>query len=140
MPSLVRLWGNDTDTAQRGTVMVDLTSDPSLALYIDPLRTISNLARESSSGLSKSLAYLQSVIKSGISVPTTSFRQFLKLTISDKVNRFENANMLSKAILLSLWLRSSGRQDLQSVISSLQSHLAPKILESLLSVSDSSTS
>uniref|UniRef100_A0A8H8CNC3 Phorbol-ester/DAG-type domain-containing protein n=1 Tax=Psilocybe cubensis TaxID=181762 RepID=A0A8H8CNC3_PSICU len=133
MMSLIKLWGNDADTIQRSTVIVDPTSDPSLALYVDPLRTISNLARESPSGLSKSLTYLSSVIKCGISIPITSFKLFLKLTISDKDNCLQNANLLSKAILLTLWLRSSGRQDLRGVISSLQSHLAPKILESLRS-------
>ncbi|KDR81629.1 hypothetical protein GALMADRAFT_239698 [Galerina marginata CBS 339.88] len=137
MPSLPRLWGNDNDTTQRTSFLVDPTfglSDAPSPLYVDPLRAVSNLAAQSREGLSRSLSYLSGVVKSGVDIPTTSFKQFLTLITSksNKDSLLENANMFTRATFLSLWLRSSGRQNLQALISILHSHLAPKILESLI--------
>lgn len=107
---------------------------------IDPLGAIYNFANQSPESLSKSLSFLSSVVKSGISIPTTFFRQVLDLITLNADNNLENANLFVKAIALSLWLRSFGRQDLQGLISSLHAQLASKITESLTSGKGISTS
>ncbi|KAF8910955.1 hypothetical protein CPB84DRAFT_1842225 [Gymnopilus junonius] len=139
--SLPRLWVNDSETTQRSSYAADPVAGTSENVsHVDPLGAIYNFANQSPAALSKSLSFLANVVKSGIFIPTTIFRQFSGLVMSGTDSILENANLIVKAIALSLWLRSFGRQDLQGVISTLHVQLAPKIVESLLSGEGASTS
>lgn len=107
------------------------TANFSSLVYADPLRAISNYASQSPHGLSRALSFLSSVVKSGINIPIGTFRLFLKLIEKNEEDLLQNADMLMRAVLLTVWLRSSGRQDLQTLISSLHARLADKIVRSL---------
>ncbi|KAF8964709.1 hypothetical protein BDZ97DRAFT_1815206 [Flammula alnicola] len=129
IPSLHRLFSRENETMHQA---INASDTPHPA-FVDPLRAISNLASQSEVGLSRSLSYLSMVIKSGVHIPFSTFKHFLTLTIADKRNSLDNANMLVRAIVLSLWLRSMGRQDLQGLVASIHSHLSSHISQSLVS-------
>lgn len=139
MPSLTRFFANENESSQRGTLLFDSTTDQTI-LNIDPLRSVISFASKSSLGLTQSLSFLASMVKSGITIPTVSLKQFWGLIQSEKDDRFKNTDLFLRAIVLSLWNKSMGRQDLQALIASVHSHMASKILESLLSRSDASIS
>ena len=135
-----RFFGTDNESSERYNSTTDftsLTSDKPRLSLIDPLHTILCLATQSEDGLSRSLLYLSLLTKSGVNIPTSFFVQFSKLINFNGPNSLENANTLSKAILLSLW-QTSIKQDLQSIIAVLHSRLANQVLECLLSRKGSS--
>lgn len=140
MPSLTRFFVNENDPSQRGTFFMDSTTEQLDILNADPLRIVISFASKSSFGLSQSLSFLTSMVKSGITIPTVSLKQIWGLIQSEKDDRFKNTDLFLRAIVLSLWNKSMGRQDLQSLIASIHSDMASKILESLLTRSDASIS
>lgn len=136
-----RFFGAESESSQYHSSSVDLsssTSDKPRVPLIDPLHAILSLATQSEDGLSRSLLYLSMLAKSGVNIPTSFFVQFSNLVDFNGPNSLNNANTLLKAILLSLWQTSIGRQELQSLISTLHSRLANQVLECLLSGEGSS--
>ncbi|KAF4615386.1 hypothetical protein D9613_003079 [Agrocybe pediades] len=135
IPSLSRFPGQDGELT-RTSIAQDTNGEStnlSSALYADPLRAISNFASQSQHGLSRTLSFLSNVVKSGINIPIATFRHFLRLIVKSDVDSLQNADMFVRALLLAVWLRSSGREDLQSLISSFHAHFSNKIVKSLAS-------
>lgn len=136
-----RFFGTESESSQRYNSSIDFTSatsdKPRLTL-IDPLPTILTLATQSEDGLSRSLLYLSLLTESGVSIPTSFFVQFSKLIDFNGPNALENVNTLLKAILLSSWQTSIGRQDLQTLIATLHSQLASQVFKCLSSGESSS--
>ena len=135
MPSMQRLFGTGSEGSQRYSSIdpTSLTSDKPRLPLIDPLPAILSLATQSEYDLSRSLFYLSILGKSGVNIPTAIFVQFSKLIDFNGPKSLEYTNTLLKAILLSLWQTSFGRQELQSLIAMLHSRLANHVLECLLS-------
>jgi hypothetical protein len=115
-------------------------TDSSHQSFINPLRAISNLASQSEIGLPRTLSYLPMIIKSGVYVPVSTFKHFLALIAANKRNSLDNANVLLRAVLLSLWLKSTGRQDFQDLVASLHSVLSSQVSQSLVSGDNPATS
>ncbi|PPQ66076.1 hypothetical protein CVT26_010818 [Gymnopilus dilepis] len=139
IPSLPRLWPSDNDITQRTTLTDHLPGSFEKMSYINPLEACLNYAKQSSEALRKCLSFLSNVVKSGIYIPTASFRQLLGLIKTTLDDDLTNADKFARAVALSLWLRSFGRQDLQNLISSLHAHLSSRIHESLNSGKGAST-
>jgi hypothetical protein len=141
MPLMQRFFGTESESSQRYGSSVDLsssTSDKPRVPLIDPLHAIWSLATQSEDGLSRSLLYLSMLAKSGVNIPTSFFVQFSNLIDFNGPNALKNADILLKAILLSLWQTAIGRQGLQNLIAMLHSRLANQVLECLLSEEGSS--
>ncbi|KAF9482782.1 hypothetical protein BDN70DRAFT_800871 [Pholiota conissans] len=137
IPSLHRLFLQENEPAQSSAMSpLDMMTSPAHSLqesFVDPLRSISNFANQSEAGLPRTLSYLPMIIRSGVNIPVSTFKHFLALITANKRNSLDNANMLVRAILLSLWLKSTGRQDLQDLLALLHSALSSQISQCLVS-------
>ncbi len=137
--TLHRLFSNEVAQSTTPSSTMN-TTDPILnsadgfrSPSIDPLRAISNFANQSDAGLSRSIAYLPMLIKSGINIPIQTFKHLLPLLMAQKGGLLENANIFIRALALSLWIKSSRGQDLQDLVASVHSHLSSQISSSLKS-------
>ncbi|KAF8163325.1 hypothetical protein B0H34DRAFT_805778 [Crassisporium funariophilum] len=134
MASLHRLFEYETETLQRASTALDSapSDGPTPLLLVDPLRAIMNFASQSAENLSLGLSYLTMFIRSGVDIPTSSFTHFSNLIDANSSSCLNDADLLLKAIVLCLWLRSLGRQGLQSIIASLHSRLSSQISKCLV--------
>jgi hypothetical protein len=83
-------------------------------------------------GLQQALRWLCILSRSGVEVPMTTFMEFSSLT--QRANSsWEDSCLLVEALFCATWLRSLGRQELQSIISSLQSRVSTEVLDALRS-------
>jgi hypothetical protein len=102
-------------------------------IFNDSFRVLLDLAsKQPPEGLSQCLAILPVLIKSGITISASFFREIVELIQPDNSDFFEHCHLLTRSLTYSLWLRSFGRQDLQPIIASLHSRLSPQIYDSLL--------
>ncbi|KAJ3516626.1 hypothetical protein NLJ89_g1005 [Agrocybe chaxingu] len=141
MPALHRLFVSDFEPSnQRTNHSGDLLPGsperpPELP---DPLGAMGRLASESDIGLSQGLNFLSMAATSGVVISSTSFNQFLALIAPENLNCLGHAGLFIKAVVLSLWMRSLGRQDFQELVAALHSQLSSQISRSLLSGSNAS--
>ena len=95
---------------------------------IDPWKILFQVASESEEGLRTSLQWFCVFARSGVEVPISRFEQMLGL-----VQRFdsswEDSKLLIEALFCATWLRSLGRQELQTTVSNVHGLVYPKVLE-----------
>lgn len=138
-PTLHRLFSSEAVQSTTSSSTMNATNpilhsaDGFRSPSIDPLRAISNFANQSDAGLSRSIAYLPMLIKSGINIPIQTFKHLLPLLMAHKGGLLENANIFIRALALSLWIKSSRGQDLQDLVASVHSQLSSQISSSLKS-------
>ena len=106
-------------------------SDRPSPVFMDPLRVISNLARQSGPGVSSILAILPVIIKSGVNIPSAFYKNILDFIVPSSPEFLGNAKAFARCVTLSLWLRSLGRQDLQALIASLHMKVLTRLSECL---------
>lgn len=138
MPSLQRLFAHENETLQlRSSTHMDLLSTTSA--FIDPLQAIISQADQADDGLTRSLRCLLMCIRSGAIVPTQIFLQFLSLISTSSPHCLQDASILSECVMLSLWIRSLGRQELQNVISQMHAKMSSRITACLVTGTDVAT-
>ncbi|CAA7271679.1 unnamed protein product [Cyclocybe aegerita] len=141
MPALHRLFVSDFESSNQWTNYSGdlLPGTPERQPGVpDPLGAMGRLASESDVGLTQGLGFLSMAATSGVVISSSSFNQFLALIAPENLNCLDHAGLFIKAIVLSLWMRSLGRQDIQGLVAALHSQLSSQISRSLLSGSNAS--
>ena len=94
-----------------------------------------NTAANNLYGLEKGLKWLRLFVKSGVNVPTAVFLQFAGLA-RDLGSTFSDYCVLVETIFFSVWMKSSGRLELQSVLSEILSRNVTLIINQLQDTSE----
>jgi len=97
---------------------------------IDPWKIMFQVASESKEGLKAGLRWLCMFARSGIEIPVPRFEQMLGL-IKRSGSLWEDFTLLIDALFCATWLRSLGRQELQTTISNIHTSVCPQVLEDL---------
>jgi len=118
MASLLRLFQKESDVL--GSV------DNGGQLPIDPWRAVIGIASKSQQGFVEALPWLCLFARSGVDIPVSTYMDFSTLARRFHVS-LTDALIFVEGAMSSIWLRSMGRQKLQSMFSSLHSRLAPDI-------------
>ncbi|TFK89146.1 hypothetical protein K466DRAFT_545801 [Polyporus arcularius HHB13444] len=133
--SLSRLFNRELDTggSARFSAIAEprLTmSDNSSLLAVNPLKVITDIATKSHEGYDNTLHWLCLFVRSGVEISIPTFMHLVELG-----NRFgvslEVCSLLIKATLWSCWLKSMGRQDLQSVVAAIHVGIGPQLVSYL---------
>ena len=95
---------------------------------MDPWRIIDRVASIDLDGLRKALNWLCIFAASGVEIPVATFLQVSNYA-RDFNATFEDDTRLCEAILLSAWMKSLGRQDLQKVIVDVHWRNASTVLD-----------
>jgi hypothetical protein len=133
MASILRLFYLETDTGARFSSLIDTSlpnADNSGYITTDPWRIVMAVASKSKEGLSRALQWLCLFARSGVDVPISTYMKFSSLAVRFDVS-LDDGLLLVAAALSSTWLRSMGRQQLQSLFSALHVQLAPQIIHRL---------
>jgi hypothetical protein len=120
------------DAGGRSSVAVDVTltnTDSNGQTTIDPWRVVMGVAKNQE-GVLNALSWLCLFARSGVDIPISIFMGFSSLVQSFNIS-LTDALVFVEAAMSSIWLKSMGRQQLQSLFSSLHSHLAPEVLHRL---------
>ncbi|KAH9180668.1 hypothetical protein EDB89DRAFT_1920409 [Lactarius sanguifluus] len=130
---LQRLLNRESNMNHRSTSAVDFTAslaDASNITAINPWGVVLNLASTDKEGLGRCLQWLSVFALSAVDIPEAVFQRFKTLT-----DRFEFsvAEMypLVHAAFLCVWMKSLGRQELYSTISSVHLRLSSDVSRSL---------
>ncbi|KAJ7582678.1 hypothetical protein C8J56DRAFT_1167735 [Mycena floridula] len=130
MPSLSRLFPREMDAAQRYSTADRITAQVDEAAAPDPWRILAHTASQSNEGLIRSLHWICIFARAGVDVPIPTFQHLASLSAEFQTS-LSGSLLLMKALLASTWLKSMGRQDLQTVVADLHSRLSQEILKSL---------
>lgn len=135
MPSLYRLFNREADGGSRSNSSIDASLGPADAVglaVVDSWRLVMKVASADKDSWSRSVQWLCVFARSGVDIPVPTF-----LAFSSLANKFQaslpECVLLVEAAFSSTWLKSMGRQELQTMFSALHSHLAPQILDCLRS-------
>ena len=103
-----------------------MTEHPSI-MTINPLKVIVDIATKSNEGYDNTLQWLCLFVRSGIEISVPTYMELVNLG-----NRFgislEVCSRLIKSALWSCWLKSMGRQDLQTVIAAIHAGIGPQLV------------
>ncbi|KAH9946036.1 uncharacterized protein BXZ73DRAFT_86240 [Epithele typhae] len=135
LASLSRLFNRELDTAsQRFSASVieprlSMSETPSM-LTTNPLKIIVDIANKSYEGYDMTLHWLCLFVRSGVEISGQTFMQLVNLGNKFGVS-LEVCTLLIKAALWSTWLKSMGRQDLQTVIAAIHTGIGPQLVQYL---------
>ena len=131
---LIRVFNKDAEAAGRGSVTLEnstLTSiDVGGLAVIDPWKILFRVASESNEGLKVGLRWFCIFARSGIEIPISKFEQMLGL-VQQFDSPWEDSRLLMDALFCATWLRSLGRQELQTTVSNIHMSVYPQVLEDL---------
>ncbi|KIK57795.1 hypothetical protein GYMLUDRAFT_228917 [Collybiopsis luxurians FD-317 M1] len=128
IPSLQRLFHRDQDNAHRYS-LADKPVPNSESSDFDPWHHIL-LTSENLSGLTRSISWLSVVACSGIDVSVATFFHFANLVEAFKIP-VSSSLIFVKSMFQSIWLRDSGRQEMQKIITDLHFRLGSEIIQLL---------
>ena len=121
-------------TSQRFSTMV---ADPRLTttenpgpMTINPLKVIIEIAQKSYDGYDMTLHWLCLFVRSGVEISVPTFMQLVELGNQFGVS-LEVCTLLIKAALWSCWLKSMGRQELQTVVAAIHTGIGPTLVSYL---------
>ena len=97
---------------------------------IDPWKILFQVASESRESLGVGLRWFCIFARSGVEVPVTRFEQMLEL-VQQFGSSWEDSKLLIDALFCATWLRSLGRQELQTTVSNIHVAVYPRVLEDL---------
>ncbi|OBZ75571.1 hypothetical protein A0H81_04216 [Grifola frondosa] len=134
LTSLSRLFNREIETSQRFSIFDSrLTmSDANNLSTVNPLRVVIDTATGSKTGFEQTLHWLCLFVRSGVDISVPTFMQFASLAQKFGAT-LDQCSSLVKAVLWSAWLRSMGRQELQSVIALVHSYTRMHVVERLQS-------
>jgi hypothetical protein len=140
LPILQRLLNRDpTESTSRHTTYVDqifAQVDGHVAKLSDPWGMVRQAAKEN--GLLDSLRWLRLFARSGVDINVPIFAEYSELSRKGLVT-LKQASVFAEATLLSVWTKSTGRQDLQKLISTMIASLQPAIQSALRSSIDNAS-
>lgn len=140
LPILQRLLNRDsTESTSRHTTFVDqifAQVDGHVAKLSDPWGVVRRAAKEN--GLLGSLRWLRLFARSGVDINVPIFAEYSELSRKGLVT-LKQASVFAEAILLSVWTKLTGRQDLQRLISTMIASLQPAIQSALQSSIDNAS-
>ena len=94
------------------------------------LRVLVETATSSREGFRDTVHWLCLCVRSGVDISVSTFMHLASLAVRFNAGLAE-CSLLVKAVLWSTWLRSVGRQELQSMITKIHDHLAEVTLRAL---------
>jgi hypothetical protein len=130
-PSFQRLFPEERLRSSTIVLSTLTIADTKYTTTPDPWNALLGLASREAEGLSRSLHGLCVLARSGVEISVPIFFQF-----SSELSRFGDPSLSDSLLLVeaaycSTYLKSMGRQDLQGMLSSIHSRLAPHVLHSL---------
>lgn len=135
LAALSRLFNRELDgTSQRFSAVgaesrLSMTETLSV-LTINPLKVIIEIAQKSYEGFDMTLHWLCLFVRSGVEISVQTFMQLVGLGNKFGVS-LEVCSLLIKAALWSCWLKSTGRQDLQTVVAAIHTGIGPQLVSYL---------
>lgn len=137
IPAVQRLLNKDGDSAARSSTYVDATltsfGDNGMKLA-DPWGTVQRFT-ERPDGLTSGLMWLRLFARSGVDIDTSIIAEYNNLMLGRRPTLAQGV-ILMEAILISTWLKSMGRQELQSIITQMMTFFQPAVQTSLQSSSN----
>lgn len=109
--------------------------DSTVTSSLDPWRIVVAFASRNLHGLLQGLKWLCLFAKSGVEIPLSIYMKFSSLANEFSIS-VPDSLLLVEAALISSWLKSLGRQQLQTLFSDLHSRLGPDIIGRLRSRKD----
>lgn len=91
--------------------------------FLDPWRVVIDAASSDEESLNKAIKWLCLFSSSGVDIPIATFLRISALA-RDLGLTFEDHSVLAEAALLSTWMKSLGKQDLQAMVSELHTRHA----------------
>ena len=129
---LIRLFNKDAEAAGRGSVTLENSTFTSMDIgglaAIDPWKILFQVASGSKEGLRAGLRWFCIFARSGVEIPVSRYEQMLELIQQSGSSR-EDFTLLIDALFCATWLRSLGRQELQTTVSSIHVSVYPRVLE-----------
>ncbi len=135
LPSLPRLFNRDSEGSQRYSTIVDYRTtvgDLSSLANTNPLNAMMDTIKTSKEGFERGLHWLCLFVSSGVDVPVFAFMQCANLAVQFQVS-LDQCSLLAKACLWACYMKSLGRQELQTMIASLHTYLASQIIDNIRS-------
>ncbi|TFY64018.1 hypothetical protein EVJ58_g2900 [Rhodofomes roseus] len=133
LPSLARLFNREVETAQRFSSVVEprrSVADASDLAASSALRVLVETATASQEGLRETTHWLCLCVRSGVDISVQTFIQLAGLASRFNAD-LADCSLLIKAVLWSTWLRSVGRQELQTVVTRVHAQLAEQVIGAL---------
>lgn len=97
---------------------------------MDPWKILFQVASESREGLITGLRWFCIFARSGVEVPPSKFEQIFELVQQFDLS-WKDSKLLIDALFYATWLRSLGRQELQTTISNIHVSAYPQVSEDL---------
>ena len=94
------------------------------------LRVLVETATSSREGFRDTVHWLCLCVRSGVDISVPTFMQLASLAVRFNADLAE-CSLLIRAVMWSTWLRSVGRQELQSMVTKLHAHLAEVTVRAL---------
>ncbi|KAI8998560.1 hypothetical protein BD414DRAFT_519687 [Trametes punicea] len=136
LASVPRLFNKEIDPSnQRFSTLVDprlSMTDNSSLLSVNPMRVVIETATRNKQGFDSTLHWLCLFVRSGVEISVPTFMQLVALGKKFGVSLEENS-LVIKAVLWSCWLRSMGRQDMQSVVAAVHANVGQDLVARLQS-------
>lgn len=121
LQGLPRLFNREMDGSNRWTVAPDATItsfETSESSLKDPWRIVLNVASSGLNNLQKALGWLRLFASSGVDIPTSIFQQLLGY-IDELHAPFSDVIILTESIFKAVWIKSIGRMELHTLVSTL---------------------
>lgn len=129
---LIRLFNKEAEAAGRGSVTLDNSTFVSMDVgglaVIDPWKILFQVASESKESLKTGLRWFCIFARSGVEIPVSRFEQMLGL-VQQSDSSWEDSMLLIDGLFCATWLRSVGRQELQTSVSNIHVSVCPQVLE-----------
>jgi hypothetical protein len=95
---------------------------------MDPWKILSQIASQTKEGLRAALRWFCIFARSGVEIPVSRFEQMLGL-VRQFDSSWEDSKLLIDALFCATWLRSLGRQELQTTVSNIHVLVYLQVLE-----------
>ena len=121
LTNLPRLLNREVEAPARWTSAFDATVNSfehADAPLLDPWKVVISIASKNYDGLRKTLEWLGVFAYSGVDIPSSTFTRLSSL-IRESHSPFECDVLLCRALFMSIWVKSLGRQNLQELIMDL---------------------
>lgn len=140
MPILQRLFNIENDSAARFSTYVDatLTNFDEKGLKMADLWGAVWRFTERTGGFTSGLMWLRLFARSGVDIDTSTITKYSSIIFSRNPS-LDQASIFMDAVLITTWLRSVGRQDLQPVVGKTMRFFRHAVESSLQSLNDMST-
>jgi len=95
---------------------------------IEPWKILFQVASDSKEGVKAGLRWFCVFARSGVEIPVSRYEQMLGL-IQQSDSSWEDFTLLIDALFCATWLRSLGRQELQTIVSNIHVSVCSRVVE-----------